>query len=264
MARLRATYPSAAALARHLHEHASQGAFMLPLSAEAELPRDLQQFTALELEVAVEDSGQEVTTPAEVLQVMPGVGVAVRLPAPFDVIELVGGAQVEEDAPPPTVTNPERRQPARERGPRGPGPMSWPLERVQAEWGNLQTPDKIKLAKHGKRPVRGMIIRGNDKLLHGFVLSNPHVSADEIAALASKVNLDPQLLKRIANSQDWTRHTQVARALICHPKTTLQQVSRLVDRLPDDELRRLTRGGKVRASVKRIIIKRLEYRSGRR
>jgi hypothetical protein len=73
-------------------------------------------------------------------------------------------------------------------------------------------------------------------------------------------SLAPALLKRLIANQEWIRHTSIARNLICHPKATLPQVTRLLDKVPQEELRRLTRTGKVRASVKRLIIKKLEQR----
>ena len=109
-----------------------------------------------------------------------------------------------------------------------------------------------------------MILKGHDKMLHNFLLQNPHITADEVGVMASTVSLDPTLLRRIASSPEWARHKVVARNLICHPKMTLPEVTKLSRTLSNDEIRRLTRTGKVRTSVKRVLIKMIEQRAGRR
>ena len=138
------------------------------------------------------------------------------------------------------------------------GPLSWTIEKVQANWHELPLTDKIRLAKFGKRPVRGMIIRGQDKMMHAFVLTNPKQTPDEIAVMAGMASLDPTLLRRIASTREWLRHSAVARNLVCNPKMTVPEVKKLLNYVPIDELRRLARTGRVRAAVKRMIIRKLD------
>jgi hypothetical protein len=135
------------------------------------------------------------------------------------------------------------------------GPLSWPVERLQAEFASLSMADKVRVAKYGKRPARMVVLRLQDKTLHNFVLSNNGVTADEVAALAGMANAEHALLKRICASPEWLRHTGVVRALVCNPRLTLPEVIKLLRHLPTEELRRLTKTGRVRAAVKREIIR---------
>jgi hypothetical protein len=276
--KLKASYDSAADLAAHLQEQVEQGALLLRDPQLADDAAGIQQFQ--EVVLTLRQGVEEVPLEAEVLQVIPSLGLAVRLkqpgaafvlthgedpapsPAPpviaHDAVAAAGDkdAAGEKDAVKPGSTKDLRR--------RGSGPLSWPFEKLQMEWGNLAVHEKVRVAKYGKRPARGMILKGHDKMLHNFLLQNPHISADEVGVMASMVSLDPTLLRRIASSPEWTRHKVVARNLVCHPKLTLAEVSRLARTLSNEEMRRLTRTGKVRTSVKRVLIKLIEQRAGRR
>jgi hypothetical protein len=239
-----------------------------------ELSGEVAQFQRLTLALQLPDGA--VAVEAEVLQVMPGAGLAVRLPGAATARTLAGGAAARADAVPPSVTDgaaadegPEEGPAEEERPavtgpavPRGMGPASWPIEKLQVEWKNLSMPDRIAVARRGKRAARGLVLKHPDKKLHQFVLQNPELTPQEVAAMVGNPNLDPTMLRRIAGSPEWVRHAAVARALVCHPKMSLPQVTKLLRHLPQAELRRLTRTGRVRASVKRIIIKHVE--GGRR
>jgi hypothetical protein len=259
--RLMLRYEGADHLAAHLEQQKTQGAVLV---AHTDLGA-LEQYQPVTLVVSLPDGGGEVE--AEVLQVIPNLGVAVLVKDPVAAFALAGGASPADVPVPPEVSlETPRDQPGKPvKGPdpiRGGSVVSWPIEKLQSEWQNLALADRIRVARYGKRPARAFVLKQHDSQLHQFLLSNPHVSVEEVAALAAMGSLDPALLKRLVSSQEWTRHTSIARNLICHPKATLPQVTRLLDKVPQDELRRLTRTGKVRASVKRLIIKKLEQRRG--
>ena len=142
--------------------------------------------------------------------------------------------------------------------PKGLSPRSWPIEKLRAEWDTIKQPQRIQVARLGKKPARRMIARLNEKQLTHFLLLNPQITVDEVATLANNPSLDPELVRRIANASEWTRHPSIARALICHPRLSMPLITRLVERLSTTELRRLARSGRLRASVKRIVIKKLD------
>jgi len=144
----------------------------------------------------------------------------------------------------------------------GIGPRSWPIEKLRTDWDTLNQPQKIQVARLGKKPARRMIVQMNDKKLTHFVLLNPQISVDEVAHLANNPSLDPELVRRIANSPEWTRHPSIARALICHPRLPMPMITRLVERQSLNDLRKLVRSGRLRAAVKRIVVKKLD-RGGR-
>ena len=281
-------YQSAADYARHLLDHRQQGVLLLPLST----PPELQQYE--EICLHVEFPGAEAALEAQVVQVIAGLGVAVQLQQPETAETLVAGAAPAAEAAAPVITlsptcapsggdaPPDQRgggaddspppgsgeapdpAPRAEGIPRGSSPLSWPIEKLQSEWQCLSMADKVRLAKHGKRPARALIMRLQDQQLHSCLLTNPKIAPDEVAVMAGKANLHPDLIKRIVTSQEWLRHTNIVRNLICNPKITTPQLTKLINHLPSDELRRLARTGKVRASAKQLIIRKLDQQGGRR
>lgn len=285
-------YASAADLLAHMVEHAEQGAMLLPL---LDPPPELAQYAPVALEVVLGEARGAMR--AEVLQVLSGNGIVVRLTETSQVSALTENAPIAVEPHPPEVRlslpdleldaeaeadaeakaeaeaeAEESDAPASEKvsgvtagtKPKvgahiaGSSPVSWSFEQLQATWDQLTVAEKVRVARHGKRPARMMILKGLDKTLHVHVLHNPGVTPEEIAMMASMSSLDPTVLRRIAGDAQWTRHSAVARNLICNPKLTLPQITKLFKFLSRDELSRLARTGKVKQSVKQLIVKKLD------
>jgi len=265
--RLTLRYPSTADLAAHLKQARFQDSLML---SAVGAPADLAQFEKLALQVALPD--QQVDLDSEVLQVMPDGSLVLRLLSAAALDALTGDVVAAATAAPPVaswsqaaasaVPAAPTAEPAREHtGPgimAGMGPMSWPIEKLQSDWDQLSIGEKINVAKHGSLAARRMILKLQDRQLHQFVLTNPALTTDEVAAMAGMTSLAPELLKQIANKPEWTRNQSVVRNLVCHPKLPQDVITRLLGLLPDLELRKLARTGRVRDSVKRLIIKKVE------
>ena len=273
---LQLIYADAADLAAHLAQHQAQQAVMIPLPPDGEPPKQFERLS-LSLEIGAAAAAVE----AEALQLLGPSGLVVRLLDPAPAAALVGDTTPSQDASAPLccwapdapaagapsapeedpVDAPPEDGPAPVKGhqlPPGMGPKSWPIEKLRQEWENLSQPQKIQVARHGKKAARRMIMKKNDKQLVHHVMLNPHISVDEVAALANNPGLDPDLVRRIANSPEWTRHASIARNLVCHPKLPLPVVTRIVERLRAQDLRRLVRSGRLRAAVKRIVVKKLD------
>lgn len=277
-------YRTASELARHLQQGGGQRegvgqTMLLPWSGE---PPAFDQYARLDLCVLLPERRADVA--GELLQTIPNMGMVVRLLDPDAIYELVAHAEpsAEDALPEVSLGEPEsdtefdvddKTDPMEEMtfegGQQDPAPraagtiagitaLSWPIERLQADWHSLPMPQKIRVARYGKRPARSFILRGPDKSLHTFLLTNSKISADEVARMAGLAQLAPDVLMRIVNSPDWTRHTNITRNLVCHPKLPLTEVRKLLGRLPTEELRRLAKSGRVRASIKRIIVAKLD------
>jgi hypothetical protein len=137
------------------------------------------------------------------------------------------------------------------------GPLSWSIDKLRAGWDELGFADRVRVARYGGRVARMMILRSPEKRLHAHLLSNPKITGDEVAMMASKGGLDPAVLRRISGSHEWLRHKNVVRNLVCNSKLPLPRVKRLLQRLSKEELERLSSSGKVRASVRAAIKRQL-------
>lgn len=305
--RFQLVYPSVADLRAHLVDHASQGAFLVEHRGDL---GGLKQYDSVTLDVRAGETRCQIQ--AEVLQVLPGTGVAVQLIDLGDAALLAASVSAAE-VPMPTVevaalvsrsareaqeegrpsprsdasaasspaTSPRsglegkseddpRRASGEDdapraplgagvpRGPKGSSPISWSNEHLRAEWDSLTVADRVRVARYGGRPARMLVLRGTDKSLHIHVLQNPNVTVDEVAFMAGMASLDAAVLRRIATRLEWQKNPGVARALVTNPKLPLPLLGRLLGHVPRDELSRLARTGKLRASAKRAIVQYLD------
>lgn len=253
--RLRLIYDTPHELAAHLSEQDDV------LLLRTDLGKELPPQTLLELHFFCAD--KEITINASLLQILDSLGLVVTLEHPqplYAALEkhLAHYPQPKITAPPKIELYEEEKKANGIQFQQGVTALSWGIEKLQAHWQELSTPEKIRVAQHGKRPARALVMRTNDKTLHTFLLKNPKISADEVAILAGMPNLDPNLLRHIANSAEWTRHRNIARALVTNPKLPLPLVKKLLPSIPRDELRRLTKSGKVKAAVKQMMMKIIE------
>ena len=96
--KLKAKYRSLNDLASHLVEHAERDAALFPLT---EVPGSLQQYDRLEIDVVCGDERGRME--AEVVQVLPGVGIVAHITDPGPPEELVAYATFSDSSTPPVV-----------------------------------------------------------------------------------------------------------------------------------------------------------------
>lgn len=165
---------------------------------------------------------------AKIAAVVPGVGVAVMLDAvPQELTALVekaraghplGAEEEEEEAPAPV------------------GPVS---ERLKA----LSVTEKMSLALNCDRETRFALLRDPTKSLHLYVLRNPRIGIDEVQAAAKMASLSPDALKFIAEHREWGMNGTICTSLVRNPKMLLPIALRLLDRIPQSDLRAIAKGG---------------------
>jgi hypothetical protein len=183
---------------------------------------------------------------ATLAAVVPGVGVAVMLPAvPPELLALV--AKARAGAPLAAEAEEAPGAEAEEAAPQG--PLS---ERLKA----LSVAQKISLALSCDRETRFHLLRDHNKTLHVYVLRNPRIGLDEVQAAAKMASLSPDALKAIADHREWGANATICTSLVRNPKTLLPLALRLLDRVPVSEVRAIAKGGArdqiVQAARKRL------------
>jgi hypothetical protein len=281
-------YPSAGDLRAHLLEADTRGVILLPVSEALE---QWNAFDQIDVEVAA-DAMRE-TMRAEVVQILPGAGLVVRITdrsiGPSEIPSKDGRAlpprvSIEEESEDEPGWDDEEgayeestsdasidagedpsddagRDTAHAGTPAGSSAISWPIEKLQAEWDTLNTAERIRVARYGNRGARGVVMRGRDKTLLVHLLGNPNISMDEVAALAGTGHLDPAALRRIASNREWMRSSEVTRNLASNPKLPMPEVERLLRTMGRDDLVRLTKSNRTRALVKQAAMKRLKAKA---
>ena len=196
------------------------------LLVRGEPPAGLDRGAAVALTVVTPVGSQVVT--GQVLQVLAGAGVAVAFDGSL-LAELVARAEAGAAAP----------------GPAG-----------QAAHGAAQAA-KIQQALHGDKNQRAAILRENNRLMHSYVLRNPQIGIDEVAAIARMTTVSADVLNFIAGRREWYERPEVAVALVRNPKTPVPLAIRMLDHVGQAELRQLAKQTAVREAIARVARKKI-------
>ncbi len=117
--------------------------------------------------------------------------------------------------------------------------------------------EKQNLALSGNRLERMALLKDSNKGLHTLVLENRKITSEEVRMLAGFRNANPQALQKIATNSEWLRDGRIVTALVGNPKTPPQVALRLLDRLPNAEIRRLARATDVPPAIARAARRKL-------
>ena len=221
------------------------------LLVRVEPPAETNLFDPVELELVT--LAGVLVLQAQVVQHVPGVGVALsfdatdgRLTAAVDEAreagETAGGPPVHEILPPGQREDPDP-SPAEAVGAVG----AKRAARGPATGGNPAA--KIHLAKHGNKEERMRIMREGDRSLHRYVLRNPGLRLDEVTFIAKMTSVSIDLLKAIAERQEWAQRPEIAVALVRNPKTPVPLAIQLLRHVAPAELLRISKGGSLRMPI---------------
>ena len=119
---------------------------------------------------------------------------------------------------------------------------------------------RLKLALHGNREARVLLIRDSNRMVRRFVLRNPRISDEEVIAVSKNRTVDDELLRMIADGREWTKNYQVRLALVTNPKTPLVVALRFLSSLLERDIRLLAKSKNVSATIatqaKRLVAQR--------
>ncbi len=85
----------------------------------------------------------------------------------------------------------------------------------------LGVKDKIKLALTGDKEWRMLLIKDNNKLVSEAVLKNPRITEQEVLLICKSTVKNDEIIRAICTNKDWTKNSQIRKALIENPKTPL-------------------------------------------
>jgi hypothetical protein len=127
---------------------------------------------------------------------------------------------------------------------------------------DLPLPEKHKLARHGRRTMRRLLIRDLNKAVHVSVISNPQIQLEEVVEYSAHPGLSREAIEVIAHNRTWTASRQVLMNLVRNPATPVEVAARLVPRLGANDWRVLVRPGTVRPTISALARKLLAEDSG--
>ncbi|NTU48364.1 MAG: DUF4388 domain-containing protein [Syntrophobacteraceae bacterium] len=113
----------------------------------------------------------------------------------------------------------------------------------------LKVSEKIRMAMMGDKDARVVLIRDSNRMVQLAIINNPRITEGEVTSIAYSRNVDEEVLRRIANNREWTKLYQVRAALVKNPKTPLAISMKMVQTLPLQDLKEISKSKSVPAAV---------------
>jgi hypothetical protein len=239
------TYYRGADLARDAQGQFAQGGLLLRLE-----PNDaLAPFCTVQ--VAIEAPGGRAVVDAEVLQVLPGLGVAVSFNAEDENLRGVieNSAKVADKADKdPGFEWVDKLEATTSRGGKD-RDKAGSRENAFLRVKNATVQEKVHMAKHGTKSERAAILRDNNKLLHQYVIRNPNIQLDEVIGIARMPTISVDVLKSIAEKREWYQRPELASALVRNPRTPVPIAVKVLRYVGRNDLRQIAKGTNVRSAI---------------
>jgi len=217
----------------------------------------LDQFAAVAVCVHAPD-GEEIELSGEVVQVVPGQGLAVQFgdESGAAIEQLIAKSSDGLEEGEPAGDDPEFFAPGQE--PSGSTPDRITHSRnLQDQIAEMNVAQMRVAALHGRKDMRMLLIRDRNKTIHPFVVKNPAITLDEIEQIAKMPAVNPDVLRMIAKSRDWNRSVTVCRNLVRNPKTPMKEALALMAKLPLSDIRAMAKSGNVRTPIQQAARKKL-------
>ena len=126
--------------------------------------------------------------------------------------------------------------------PDGDAPHASPRGALADRIAALTASQKMSLALAGGREERAALMRDPNRTLQGYVLRNPRIGLDEVQAAAKLTSLLPEALVQIAEHPEWGRNPTICSAVARNPKTPTSLAVKLLDRIPEADVRQIAKG----------------------
>ncbi len=221
------TFETEEELRREYQTNLTMGGMRLPTSEKIPL------FTALSVTLCG-PGGREAGIRASVVAPLPD-GVALAL-----------------ESPPAKLLETLLESPAAEGDGDVKDPNLW--ERMR----NLPRMEKIMLAAKAERTERTVLLQDNDPQVLYNLLKNPRLTIDEVIRVAKSTFITFQVVELIMKTSQWIANQDVRVALIHNAKTPLPFALRILQTLPESEVRVISRGAATSMALKTAALKRLQ------
>jgi hypothetical protein len=239
-------YRTWAALGRDVRQQIAVQGLLLKLEGQ------LNRFDPVTVKIVAPDEAT-FELEAEVMQVIEGQGMAVQLKGTADELVKVVSANPPPEGESPAPDDPEFLAPGEEKK----TVVLGDTQNIQKQIEEMTVNEKRTNALHGRKQMRMLLIRDRNKTIHPFVIKNPAITLDEIEQIAKMPSVNPDVLRTIAKSREWTRSTTVCRNLVRNPKTPMKEALMLLPKLPMSDLRAMAKSGNVRTAIQQAARKKV-------
>ena len=124
--------------------------------------------------------------------------------------------------------------------------------------------DKIKMAMLGNKEARGILIKDANKLVAAAVMQSPKITDNEIETISRSRSISDEVIRQIANNNEWTRNYMIKANLVNNTKTPLPVAMRFLNFLTPRDVQQVSRSKNVAAPVAAAARKLLKKRTERK
>ncbi|MFN7986868.1 MAG: hypothetical protein U0529_05315 [Thermoanaerobaculia bacterium] len=131
----------------------------------------------------------------------------------------------------------------------------------QSVWDRLRSlsrVEKLLLTPKADRIERAILAQDNDPQVLYTLLKNPRLTADEVIRIAKSPFLTFQTAEAIVKSTQWFSNLEVRVALVHNAKTPPAFALRILQTLPESEVRTISRGAATSMALKQAALKKLQ------
>ena len=125
----------------------------------------------------------------------------------------------------------------------------------------MNTAQKVVLALRGNREERMILVRDTNKLVALGVLRNGRITEDDIATIARLRSVTGDILRVIGQNRDWVKKYAVIVSLANNPRTPPSTAMNFVQRLQNQDLKKLHKSHDVPELIRRMAKRTLDTRT---
>ena len=232
-------------LAAEAQANLSAGGLRLPTKEQPAI------FSRLSLLVRLAGRGEATTTATVVAPLPDGVALAVD----GDTGTLVETLRSSPGVRPEDVLDDAVEDVA---GGAGDEPGSASPQSVWDRLRSLSRMEKLLLTPRADRVERAILAQDNDPQVLYTLMKNPRLTADEVIRIAKSPFLTFQTAEVIMKSTQWLSNLEVRVALVHNAKTPPAFSLRLLQTLPESEVRTISRGAATSMALKVAALKKLQ------
>lgn len=132
---------------------------------------------------------------------------------------------------------------------------------TQSVWDRLRglsRTEKLLLSAKAGRIERAILAQDSDPMVLYTLLKNPRLTADEVIRIAKSPYLTFQTAESIVKSTQWFSNLEVRVALVHNAKTPPAFALRVLQTLPESEVRNISRGAATSMALKQAALKKLQ------
>jgi hypothetical protein len=127
---------------------------------------------------------------------------------------------------------------------------------------NMNTKDRVKLARKGDREARGILIRDSNRIVAAAVINNPRITDHEVENIASMRTVSHDVLRLIALNRAWARSYTIIHHLCRNPRTPIPTAIGILPRIRTKDLQHISLNRNVSDAVRRQALRLAQTRSG--